>query len=449
VRSAEEALTRLEDDANFDLLLLDYSLQGELTGLAVFLIMKERGFSAPAILITGFEDPKIIVQAMRAGVRDFLPKTADYLDDLPLAVERVLRQVSLEQQVAESQAIKEKQELLEAAFDGARLAAFVWDIARNEFRCMGHFEDIFGQSKVSDLVDLKSFLSLISPSDAELVRRALDEARETKEGFECQFRVFRDDGSQRWVYANGRFQYGRDGEPVRMICVMNDISGRKRVELELLQSHEKIKALNERLQMGMVETNHRVKNHLQKLISLVQYQSRARHGSLNEEDVQNVISHIHGLAALHDVLADEVRANGDGLSVDAADVLGKVMGVIGGAADGRLVQADFQGCRVTARQAASLSVILNELLANALKHGHGEVQVGLTCSNGTGELSVLNEGSAFPEGLDVEKTGRTGLLLVKLLCKSDFGTEPLLLNNSGNQAQVIVRFPLPEIDSCS
>lgn len=447
-RTAEEALTLLEQSERVDLILLDYALSGDLTGLALLLIIKERGYTAPAILVTGFEDPKIIVQAMRAGVRDFLPKSPEYLDDLPVTVERVLRQAFVEQQAAASALILDKQEMLEAAFDAARLAAFVWDVPTGNLRCTGHFDDLIGQSRVAHLRDFESLVSFVNPSDQVFFRKAIDNARETKESLEHQFRIYRDDGELRWVFAKGRFHYDRNGAPIRMTCVLHDISGRKRAELELLQSHEKIKALNERLQMGMVETNHRVKNHLQKLISLMNFQIRSKQGSLSEEDVRNIVSHIHGLAALHDVLAGEAKSEGaDGLSVDASGVLERVVGALGRVLEERNVTTELENCRVTARQAASLSVILNELLSNALKHSVGEIRIALHCEGEEGVLVVENTGSKFPGQLDIERNGRTGLKLVKMLAKSDFDSEPAYVNTPSGHARAEVRFSLPTAET--
>ena len=441
-RTAEETLALLDESEQVDLFLLDYRLPGDVSGLALLLILKERGFTSPAILVTGFEDPNIVIQAMRAGVRDFLPKTPDYLDDLPITVERVLKQAHLEQQAAASAMILDKQELLEAAFDAARLAAFVWDLQTGSMRCTGHFDDLLGESRVSHLKSFESLLSFVNASDQVFFQKSIDSARETRGSIEHQFRIYRDDGELRWVFAKGRFHYDRNGTPIRLTCVLHDISSRKRAELELLQSHEKIKALNGRLQMGMVETNHRVKNHLQKLISLVNFQMRSKQGALSQDDVQNIVGHIQALAALHDVLAGEVSAEGDGLSVDAAEVLHRVVAALGRVLEDRQVETELSACRVSSRQAASLSVILNELLANALKHGTGDIKICLTCDAERGVLSVENSGSAFPEMREIETSSRTGLKLVRMLAKSDFDCQPNFENTPNGFARAELQFPL-------
>ncbi|HJT76049.1 MAG TPA: response regulator, partial [Gemmataceae bacterium] len=88
---------------NVELIVLDYRLP-ELNGLEVYDRLKRAGQDLPVILVTDSGDAATILQALRAGVRDFVTKTAGYLDYLPEAVGRVLKQVRLEQQLAVSEA---------------------------------------------------------------------------------------------------------------------------------------------------------------------------------------------------------------------------------------------------------------------------------------------------------------------------------------------------------
>jgi PAS domain S-box-containing protein len=59
------------------------------------------GYDLPIIMVTGFSDESTAIEALRQGVRDFVPKTTHYLDYLPDAVERVLNTVRTEQQLTE------------------------------------------------------------------------------------------------------------------------------------------------------------------------------------------------------------------------------------------------------------------------------------------------------------------------------------------------------------
>jgi PAS domain S-box-containing protein len=85
------------------LLLLDYRLEGNTTGLDVYERLKAQGLNIPAILVTAFGDQDVTIRALRAGVRDFLPKSADYLDHLPGALDRVAAQARVERKLLESE----------------------------------------------------------------------------------------------------------------------------------------------------------------------------------------------------------------------------------------------------------------------------------------------------------------------------------------------------------
>jgi signal transduction histidine kinase len=75
-----------------DLMVLDFRLPDAPDGLAFYHDLKAGGRDIPVILVTGYPDDRTVVEALRAGVRDFVTKSAAYLDYLPEAVGRVLAQ---------------------------------------------------------------------------------------------------------------------------------------------------------------------------------------------------------------------------------------------------------------------------------------------------------------------------------------------------------------------
>jgi signal transduction histidine kinase len=114
--AASEALKQVRGN-NIDLLVLDERLPGGVSGLELYQQLKAAGHDVPAILVTGFQSDNLVLQALRAGVRDFVPKNDEFLDHLLPAIARVLKQVSTERELAESRArtkaAQERQEQLE------------------------------------------------------------------------------------------------------------------------------------------------------------------------------------------------------------------------------------------------------------------------------------------------------------------------------------------------
>ena len=102
VGNGEKAMERLRQ-GGIDLAVLDYQLPGGKTGLDFYHEIKQVGIDLPIIVVTGFNDETTVITALRAGVRDFITKSKQYLDYLPEAVERVLAQEKTKHALVQSE----------------------------------------------------------------------------------------------------------------------------------------------------------------------------------------------------------------------------------------------------------------------------------------------------------------------------------------------------------
>jgi signal transduction histidine kinase len=107
--SADDGFKMVSEE-NVALVVLDQRLQSGLSGLEFFGQLKASGYNLPAILVTCLEDCDVLFEAVRAGVRDFVPKTRSFLDHLEPAVNRVLEQARIERELAESRSERKRTE---------------------------------------------------------------------------------------------------------------------------------------------------------------------------------------------------------------------------------------------------------------------------------------------------------------------------------------------------
>jgi signal transduction histidine kinase len=98
-----EARQRMAE-VHVDLLVLDYQLSGTENGLDFYRQLQAEGRDVPAILVTGFSDESRILEAMRAGLRDLIPKTPNFVELVPTTLERVFAQVAQERRLKEAEA---------------------------------------------------------------------------------------------------------------------------------------------------------------------------------------------------------------------------------------------------------------------------------------------------------------------------------------------------------
>ena len=87
--SIAQARSLMRDGA-FDLLVIDYQLDENMSGLDFYNELCEEGVRIPAVMCSGFSDDAHLAEALRCGIACVLPKSQDYLDELPDVVQQVL-----------------------------------------------------------------------------------------------------------------------------------------------------------------------------------------------------------------------------------------------------------------------------------------------------------------------------------------------------------------------
>jgi signal transduction histidine kinase len=107
VTTPAAALDRLRA-GGVELLVLDNRLAGGEDGLTFYTKLQADGLDLPVILVTGYQDDATIVRALRAGVRDYVFKSVEYLDYLPEAARRVLDQERTNHELAETARQRER-----------------------------------------------------------------------------------------------------------------------------------------------------------------------------------------------------------------------------------------------------------------------------------------------------------------------------------------------------
>ncbi len=112
---AEEALERLRTDASsFDLAVIDHGLPG-MSGLDLCKELLDEETPLPLVILTGYGSEQLAVEALKAGVYDYMIKDRgqSYLDLLPVVLPQVVRKHGdrLARQQSEEELRKINQEL--------------------------------------------------------------------------------------------------------------------------------------------------------------------------------------------------------------------------------------------------------------------------------------------------------------------------------------------------
>ena len=172
------------------------------------------------------------------------------------------------------------------------------------------------------------------------------------------------------------------------------------------------------------EIHHRVKNNLQTISSLLRLQARRLESPEAKAAVQESVRRIRTIALVHETLS---REPGD--DVAFIEIVRPLMRLAeeGLQSPDRPVRftAQGDGGRLPATIATPLSVVLTELLQNAVDHGFPEGSEGGTVVVVLGgddeqiEIKVVNDGRGLDPGFDLNGATGLGLSIVRTLVTTE------------------------------
>jgi signal transduction protein with GAF and PtsI domain/anti-sigma regulatory factor (Ser/Thr protein kinase) len=220
----------------------------------------------------------------------------------------------------------------------------------------------------------------------------------------------------------------------RVIGVLNAYTGQphtfSRQEVELFQTLANQTALaieNARLVVNTAvvrEMHHRVKNNLQTIAMLLRLQL-GEPGLDADEALRDSINRILSIAAVHEVLSERGFR-----MVDVKQVLERVAQMM---TENRLHLQKALDVRVTgdeislpSREATALTVVVNELVQNALKHafaGRETGQIIIALQRRASGFEVVVEDDGIGLMAEEARPGGLGLQIIQTLVTQDLGAE--------------------------
>lgn len=219
-----------------DLVLSDHSMPNFNSAEALKIYkahLKKKHHSAPFILITGAVSEEFAVQCMTNGADDYILK--DRLQRLPAAIQNALDKCRVENE--NQQATAEKLLLLERyefVTKATSEAIYDWDIVNNLVYCGQGFEKIFGHACNSDTAINNLNTAYISAEDIERVVIGIGHAIESGDmTWSDEYKYLKANGDYAFVQDNAVIIRDTEGNAVRMIGAIKDITNQKREDLRL------------------------------------------------------------------------------------------------------------------------------------------------------------------------------------------------------------------------
>jgi PAS domain S-box-containing protein len=267
-----------------------------------------------------------------------------------------------------------------------------------------------------------------NPADVEKLREAVAHG----EDIAVDILNYRKDGSTFWNALYLSPVRGKTGEIAYFFASQLNVSDKKRVEFELGDARDRLEAaveartadLTQALQQKTAllhEVDHRVKNNLQLISSLLLLQNRRVTDPAVKNSLRGMLERVSAIATVHRRLFQSDDVERFDVSAFVRDLVSDMMG--SARRDDLKVRLDLERVDIAASKAAPLALVISELFSNALRHGFppedmngrdGEIFVGITRQDGDFRIEITDNGVGLENSAS---SGGFGLTIVQLLCQ--------------------------------
>lgn len=316
-----------------------------------------------------------------------------------------------------------------AAVRATRMPMVITDPAQDDnpiVFCNVAFQELTGYARDEIVGRNCRFLQGPDTDVAEVakVRAAIEEGHDV----DVDLLNYRKDGTTFWnaLYMSPvrdkdgiiRFFFASQLDVTERIEAQNIISEQKElVEREVARRTADLRAALDAKTILLHEVDHRVKNNLTMIGSLLRLQARTIDDPAISVKLESMLERVDALAVVHrqlyqseDITTFDIGGFAEGL---ARDVVGS---------SGRVdidLRIEVRPLLVDAVHASALGLILNEILTNAIKHAFGDGRQGsLTLrvdeDDESGIIRICDDGPGFPS---VKRTRSIGTSLITRLAK--------------------------------
>lgn len=202
----------------------------------------------------------------------------------------------------------------------------------------------------------------------------------------------------------------------------------------------------------VAEMNHRIKNNLLALNTLLSIEMNSAENEKVTEVLQNMDRRVNSMFDLHNMLIEKnlgKKVNLDEYLHQISEKIQESMGYI--FSDAEILFSGDQ-IEVSQEQALRCGLILNELIVNIYKHAFsesdqkGKIRVQLEKTEKTVKLNVSDNGVGLPDNLDTNKKGSMGMWIVEELADK-MGASIEVESKKGTR--FVITFPIKQAGTFS
>ena len=275
------------------------------------------------------------------------------------------------------------QQCIELAVDNAGMHLYEMDFVKGELFKVGDESEFFDRPRTYD--DRRADIwGAAHPDDRDQMKAAWQKHRAEGEPFRCEYRLNRFDGKEVWVLTHAELFEDEDGNPLRLIGAMQNITERKRGEAAMGEAKEAAETANNAKSAFLATMSHEIRTPLNGVLGMAQAMAADDLTDIQRERLTIVRESGEILLAILNDVLDLSKIEAGKLEIETIDFdLGEIaQGALAAfsALAGRKgldFSFDIQGAEGVYRgDPTRIRQILYNLISNALKFTEaGEISV--------------------------------------------------------------------------
>jgi PAS domain S-box-containing protein len=334
-------------------------------------------------------------------------------------------------------------ERLRAAIDAGSLGLWELDLETQNIRLDATFAAMLGLPAEPVDMPRDDLQSMVHPDDRARAAEVLVGAIAQGGAYSDELHIRTTGGAERWLLIRGAVLT----DMRRVVGVVGDVTERRQRE-DALQA-----ALTAR-DVLMREADHRIKNSLQLVVSLLNLQMRRVSDRDAKDALAAAASRVGTIADAHLAL----QRSPDLRAIELDRMLTDLCTRVGALNPAITIRCETHtALSLDADQAIPLGLLTSEVLSNALRHAYppgvlGEVAVTAATTGGALEMTIADDGRGLPatpagQGLLATSPSRgLGTTLIAALARQ-IGATVDTNSRPGAGTAVTVRLPLPDARS--
>jgi PAS domain S-box-containing protein len=419
VRDAMKALM----ERPYDAVVSDYQMP-ETDGIAFLKQLRHQGNTLPFIIFTGKGQENIVIEALNAGADFYIQKGEDpkvQFVDLGNKIRQAVRRSTAERALRASEErfrnVVEDQTELISRFKPDGVLLFVNDAFCRYFGVRR--EHILG----------RRFEMQIADEDRNIVKSHIRSLTRQHPFATIEYRVIMPDGRIRWQQRNDRAIFDDTDTLIEYQSVGRDIT-------DLKSAQEALKTSLVEKNMLLKEIHHRVKNNMQVIIGLLQFQASTVSSPEIARIVLDTETRIRSMVLIHERLYKSDSFNNINLEMYIKDLINSLIYTY---RTKTIINIEYSIDKILIDQPMliHLGLLITEVVSNSLKHAFPNRSTGTISlafhrkgTNGL-TLSIHDDGIGIPDSCMREKPTTMGLQLIYMLGRDQLNGEIQIEGNNG------------------